>query len=437
MEDGSGVALFVVMFLLGGCDFLPGFYFLKMPKMFQFVLDTISQPGLFSRPIVKKVNGKWTLDIDQCVKMLGMCYFQMHWNILQVAYGRGAVELFQAVDWDSRTFIDRVRLIIFKANGPNAKKKRPDWTALRLQAMRAERVLRYWGSALDSKTEEIEYQGHGWAAGANKPEAKLTFGNCCVQLSPYALLNQEGKVKMLTCGCTGRVSKTPLCNNNSCGCHKRGSKCVPMHCGCNGKCYKNRADLKEKLEKQKAEAEAARAKADAEKARANAERVASVTAAAAAAGSTRRLTISTLTWTPRRSSPPACYKNRAVLKEEPEKQKAEAEAARAKADAEKARANAERVASVTAAAAAAGVGAPAGAGGGDEEETPGGHPGVCTGEGGEGQTSEGGLYPLEEGGTEMGAPAEGGGWRRGGNTRRSGPTTARRGGSAGAWVRKR
>ncbi|CAM9121706.1 unnamed protein product, partial [Ectocarpus sp. 12 AP-2014] len=184
----------------------------------------------------------------------------------------------------SLTLIDRVRLIIFKANGPNAKKNCPDWTALRLQAMRAERVLRYWGSAFDSKTEEIEYQGHGWAAGANKPEAKLTSGNCCVQLSPYALLNQDGKVKMLTCGCTGGVSKTPLCNSNSCGCHKRGTKCVPMHCGCDGKCYKNRADLKEKIEKQQAEAAAARAKADAEKATADAERAASVAAAAAAAG---------------------------------------------------------------------------------------------------------------------------------------------------------
>ncbi|CAM9176582.1 unnamed protein product [Ectocarpus sp. 13 AM-2016] len=55
------------------------------------------------------------------------------------------------------------------------------------------------------------------------------------------------------------------------------------------------------------------------------------------------------------------------------------------------------------------LGVPAGSGGRDDEETPVGEEGICTGEGAEGQTSEGGLYPLEEGGTEMGAPAGAGG----------------------------
>lgn len=195
-HNGQGkVVLFVVLYFLGGCDFLPAFYFLKLPQMFKYVLTTISQPGLFVKPIVEKKEGKWVLNVDECVKMLSVCYFQMHWNVFQVQYD-GAKNLWEDVEGESATFVEKVRRIIFETNGPNGKKNCPDWDALRLQVARAERVLVYWQSAFMWRPTAVEFEGHGWVAVSGKNEEKLTPSNCCLRLSSHALLDQEGRVKM-------------------------------------------------------------------------------------------------------------------------------------------------------------------------------------------------------------------------------------------------
>lgn len=255
-EGQAKVVLFVVMYFLGGCDFLPGFFSLKMPTMFKYVLEAISQPGLFNKPIVVKVDGKWTIDVGECVKMLGVCYFQMHVRVFQGTYNGGASELFQAVDGDKTKFIEKVRMIIFKSQKKNGRKNCPDWYALQFQVERAERVLLYWQTAFDSKTTPVAFEGHGWVAEGKNPGGELTSANCCIKLSAYALLNLDGKVKMLTCTCTGGKSGKTLCEE-SCRCFRRGVQCVPMHCKCKGSCAQNRADRDEELRRAKAAAEAA------------------------------------------------------------------------------------------------------------------------------------------------------------------------------------
>lgn len=71
---------------------------MKLPQMFDYVVSTISQPGLFNRPIVNNVDGKWTLDVSECVKMLSVCYCEMHSKSFEVVYEKGAQQLWEAVD---------------------------------------------------------------------------------------------------------------------------------------------------------------------------------------------------------------------------------------------------------------------------------------------------------------------------------------------------
>lgn len=245
-EDGgrAKVALYVVMYFLGVCDFLPAFFFLKLPKLFEHVLTTIAQPGLFNKPIVEKdANGKWLLNVNECVKMLGVCYFQMHWNVFQITYTNGAQQLWEAVDGEAQTFVEKVRRIIFSTKGPNGKKNCPDWDALEFQVKRAARVLVYWQSALEWRAEPVDFEGHGWIADSGKPEDKLNPTNCCVQLSRHALLNREGRVKLQACGCTGGVKKKPTCDGN-CTCARLKKDCIPGYCKCHGNCVKNREEVK-------------------------------------------------------------------------------------------------------------------------------------------------------------------------------------------------
>ena len=255
-DDGQAkVALFVVMYFLSGCDFMPGFFSLPLKKMFTFVEETISQPGLFMDPIVyKDGEGKWAVDIEECIKMLGVCYFQMHRTVFQVKYPSGAAQMLEDLGGDAKEFIKRVRLIIFKAMGSNGKRNCPAWMALEKQVERALAVLKYWQSAFDARAEPVEFEGHGWVA-ADGAGGKLTSANCCVQLSDYAVSSPEGRVKILTCTCGSRKTKAPpTCDGKKCKCAIAKRACVPMQCGCKGACVQNRTDKKKKDEKRVEEA---------------------------------------------------------------------------------------------------------------------------------------------------------------------------------------
>ncbi|CAN0344877.1 unnamed protein product [Pylaiella littoralis] len=244
LEEHAGqakVVLFVVMYFLGGCDFLPAFHFLKLNKMFPYVVETISTPGLFTTPIVVKENGKWTVDVDQCVKMLGVCYFRMHWGIFQVAYPLGAVQMYQELEGNDKVFVERVRISIFLACGPKTKKNCPDWDAMTFQVQRAATVLRYWQEAFAEHPNPISFQKLGWVARSGNDTEELTRTNCCIKLSPHALLDHQNLVKLHTCGCKGG-RKSPLCNTKKCPCFKLGKACVRGYCKCNAACVQNRED---------------------------------------------------------------------------------------------------------------------------------------------------------------------------------------------------
>lgn len=106
--DGAKVALFVVLYFLAGCDFLPAFYNMPFKRMFEFVVETIGVVGLFSKPVVYKdkveeggrqEQWRWRLDIDEGVKMLGVCYFMLHWEVFANDFlYEGAVALSKKTD---------------------------------------------------------------------------------------------------------------------------------------------------------------------------------------------------------------------------------------------------------------------------------------------------------------------------------------------------
>lgn len=243
LSKEAKVVLFTVVFFLGGCDFLPAIYNMTFTKMLGFVMTSIGEPGLFPRAIVKKTDGRWGLDSVECVKMLGVCYFQLHKSLFETAYPDGPAELFgsDGIRGNAVNFLDAIRETIFLAKGANGKKNCPHWEALLLHAHRAGAVLEYWLSALEEHAPHVSFEGRGWATTSGKRGEKITKENVVTKLSPYACLEKGGRLRLSTCGC--KPDKAVKHGCKTCKCGKGGNKCVVGWCKCCLACEEESAEV--------------------------------------------------------------------------------------------------------------------------------------------------------------------------------------------------
>ncbi|CAN0042625.1 unnamed protein product [Sphacelaria rigidula] len=84
------VALFVLTYLLAGCEFLPHVSGMPPLKMWDFVLKAIRTPNLFTKVILADKDGRLRVKMDQGVKLLATFFFFRHENAFsQVATDPG------------------------------------------------------------------------------------------------------------------------------------------------------------------------------------------------------------------------------------------------------------------------------------------------------------------------------------------------------------
>ena len=211
------VVLFVVVYALAGCDFLPSVYNLPFKKMLALTMESICQKGLFDEALVERdETGKWTLPLEHGMKLMAVCYVMMHRKVFSAA-NTTAADVFRQCERNTTTFIQTVRETIWRAHGASGKKNCPAPDALGYQVQRCGAVLSYWQSAFDEEMELPEFRGEGWQT-VSGAEENLTAENVAIQLSEYALLSKGGKLKFLTCGCN--PDKDPKCDK--CRCYKAG-----------------------------------------------------------------------------------------------------------------------------------------------------------------------------------------------------------------------
>ena len=201
-EAARGV-LFVVLYFLAGCDFLPAMYNMGFKRMLHHVRMTVAMPGLFAEPIVSCSDGRWRVHTAAAVKMLCVCYFEEHVKVFEPRFPGGAADLFRSAEvaGDTRKFAHVVQDTIWTAKGAAGKKNCPRWDALELHVRRADAVLEYWQGALELETPRTCFEGRGWSTTDGDDSAQLTNENVVFRLSPHALLTQEGRVRLLKCQC--------------------------------------------------------------------------------------------------------------------------------------------------------------------------------------------------------------------------------------------
>lgn len=238
VSDEAKAILFVLVYFLAGCDFLPAFYNMPFPRMFSLVVETVCTPGLFDEAVVEsKLDAtgrkRWCVDTEQCVKMLAVCYFMLHWDCFSTHYPDGAAAMFKECN-DVPTFVDKVRGIIFDAKGFNGKKQCPGFDALMFQSQRGDAVMEYWESSCAEKPWEVWFEARGWAK--ERPEEPFGRDNVVTVLSQHAILRRGGRVKVLLCTCDPQKSGVLVRKCKTCGCGQRNVACVPGYCKCQLKC---------------------------------------------------------------------------------------------------------------------------------------------------------------------------------------------------------
>ena len=234
LTNEAKVVVYVLVYLLGGCNFLPAMHSMTFERMLPYAMVAVSEGGLFKTPLVEKDNsGKWIVQEEAGIKLMATCYFRLHSKIFESA-DKSASEFFQDCDRRVDTYLDRIRFAILRVHGRHSKQACPAWDALELQVKRASTVLAYWQAAFDDKMVIPEFQNNGWAMEPGKHDERLNMDNVVIQLSKNATLNKAGKVKILSCSC----KVEPLCI--SCSCRTRGASCTPGYCACALKCVAGR-----------------------------------------------------------------------------------------------------------------------------------------------------------------------------------------------------
>lgn len=74
-DHDDKVRLFVLVYLLSGCDFLPEISSLPFGKIWKVALACVRAEGVFDRSLFVKENDNWTVSIDECVNLLVTMFY--------------------------------------------------------------------------------------------------------------------------------------------------------------------------------------------------------------------------------------------------------------------------------------------------------------------------------------------------------------------------
>ncbi|CAB1115078.1 unnamed protein product [Ectocarpus sp. CCAP 1310/34] len=223
------VRLFVLIYLLAGCDFLPAISGLPFYKVWILALKSVRAEGVFNRSLFVMEDGVWTVDIEQSIKLLAtIFYFRYEAAFAGVATTPG--DLLRSVNDSVRNYVDLIRVAIVKLGKKRTTDICPTYRSMREQCLRMNSVDGYWQDGFKDHMPERDFNGKGW--GIN-PKAKgsnasaLTGENCVMWMSEHSYIGPDGKMVTMTCGCD--PVKALKHNCRGCGC--KGRKCS-LACGC-------------------------------------------------------------------------------------------------------------------------------------------------------------------------------------------------------------
>lgn len=77
-SDDDKVRLFVLVYLLAGCDFLPAISGLPFEKMWLHALNSVRAAGLVRDFLFVEEDGEWRVDINEGAKLLATVYYSKH-----------------------------------------------------------------------------------------------------------------------------------------------------------------------------------------------------------------------------------------------------------------------------------------------------------------------------------------------------------------------
>ena len=233
LDNGAKAVLFVLVFVLSGCDFLPAIVKCPFLLVWESLLRGLAVQGFFGEIVSRDPNGHIKVNEDEAVKIIALTYFYRDRHAFPLTWDPASV-LNNELRGSILKFVNVIRRQVFNLHGDKGNMLCPTLYSLRAQAARAGATLDYWQGALQEKMPRLEFKGRGWDTKSGKGE--ITKSNVVVVVSEHCHINANGKVKKLVCGCNPDLAVERGCKGN-CSCWRRREKlCSSQACSCKGRC---------------------------------------------------------------------------------------------------------------------------------------------------------------------------------------------------------
>lgn len=240
-DENEKVRLFVLVYLLAGCDFLPAISGLGFERMWECALKSVRAVGVFDSSIFVRDNGVWNVDIEGCVKLLAtVFFFKYESSFKDVCESPG--ELLRNLSGKVEEYVKCISFVILKYGTARATSVCPAYESMRLQCLRANAVLGYWQDGCKETMPPRDFKDQGWGVDPtlkNFASLDLTKKNCVMLLSEQSYIGSDNKTKITACkSCSPPTNGRPI-NCQRCCCYKADRKCS-YSCGCRGTCNERR-----------------------------------------------------------------------------------------------------------------------------------------------------------------------------------------------------
>ncbi|CAB1121071.1 unnamed protein product [Ectocarpus sp. CCAP 1310/34] len=118
-DDDEKVRLFVLVYLLAGCDFLPAISGLPFGTMWALTLKSVRTEGVFRTYICAREGGEWGIKTDECIKLLANIFYFKY----EASFTRGGQEpgwIFRTDNGDVAHYVDVIRMLILRRGSKKA-----------------------------------------------------------------------------------------------------------------------------------------------------------------------------------------------------------------------------------------------------------------------------------------------------------------------------
>lgn len=91
LTDEANVAIFILTYLMSGCDFLSAIYNMPFNRMFAFAMKSVGDQFLFPKHVVVETGAeeggkRWAVDVDGAMKLLAACCFHLHRRLFNASF---------------------------------------------------------------------------------------------------------------------------------------------------------------------------------------------------------------------------------------------------------------------------------------------------------------------------------------------------------------